>query len=291
MLKVSRAIFQLTILVFCVLFFMSCVEWAHDKASSPPINPDSNGDEQADSININIANLNVASGVNYSPAQVAKIFYHYNFDIICFNDLPQGGWIDRVSQLLDMEYKVVSDVSSANDKNRYKAILSKSPLFNFNEFLLNASGWHPASMISAEIEKNSNKFIIYSLQIAGSKGEKGSYSNTIATNIIQRIKESRAIVAGDFDNTPEEESLHLFNNSGMNNMWDDLKVELQNENTCCLLENSKKGIVDHILYTCVSRSHTYKGGIIELKPALSNHKIIWAILEFPPPRVKKHRTK
>lgn len=278
-------------LLFLLFILSSCIEWAHDNIKTGKTSPTRNDDdeEHADSIRIRIANFNAGSGINCSPDKAAKILFPYNFDIVCFNDIPQGNWIERVGMILGLDYYFIGKVSSANQKNRYKGILSKYPIRNTNEYILNSTGWKPASIINGIIEKNSNLFAIYSLQIAGSDGEKNSYANMIATNIIQRIKNTRAIVAGDCDNTPDDEAMKLFDNAGMDNIWNDVDVDKNKESTSFLSKNINKGITDHILYSKMSLSHTLKAGIIEVNPNIAEHKIIWAVLEFPPPRVKKNR--
>jgi maltose 6'-phosphate phosphatase len=282
--------YRLIFLVSCVLCLTSCIEWAHDNSRSKKISIVYNDDdERADSIRIKIANFNAGTGSICSPDKAAKILFPYNFDIVCFNEIPQGNWIDRVGMILGLNYSIVGKVSSANQKNKYKGILSRYPIKNSNEFMLNSTGWNPASIINGIIEKNSNLFAIYSLQIAGSKGEKGSYANMIATNILQRIKNSRLIIAGDCDNTPDDEAMLLFNEHDINNIWNDVDYDKTVESSLYTGGNNNKGIVDHIFYSSISRSHTLKAGFIEVKPNFSNHKIVWALLEFPPPRVKKNR--
>ena len=263
------------------------MKWAQDPFSSPPSSPGEG--PMTDSIRIKIANFNAGSGINFTPDRVAKVLFPLNFDIICFNEIPEGNWIDRVGEILDMHYSFVGKVSSANQKDQFKGILSRIPIESTNEFILSSSGWKPASIITVLIEKNSNLFGIYCLQIAGSTGEKGSYANVISTDLIRRLKDARIIISGDFDNKPDDRAMQLFSEAHMNNMWTDLDVDFSNETTVYSDNNLNKGITDQILYSSQARSHTVKGGFIETKPRLSNHKIIWALLEFPPPLVKKNR--
>ena len=119
----------------------------------------------------------------------------------------------------------------------------------------------------------------------------------------KKVKDARIIISGDFGNTPDDKALKLFYDEGMNNIWTDLDIDTQNESSVYtdyqinrlsdyqidrLSDYQKKlGITDQILYSQISRSHTLKGGFIETKPMISKHKIVWALLGFPPPRVKK----
>jgi maltose 6'-phosphate phosphatase len=270
-----------------LLLFSSCIQWAHDPFSSPPTNPDE--DTQSDSIRIKIANYNAGFGINSTPDKVAEVLFPFNFDIICFNEIPSGNWIERVGKILDMKYSFVGKVSSANKKDNYKGILCKVPIQSSNEYILNSKGWQPASVITVVIENNSNLFGIYCLQIAGSNGEKGSYANVIATNLMRRLKDARIILSGDFENSPDDKALKLFYEGGMNNIWKNLNINTSNESSVYTDINNSIGITDQILYSKLAHSHTVKGGFIETKPTLSDHKIVWALLEFPPPLVKKKR--
>ncbi len=291
-------------IVLCSLFivhcFVSCVKWSKDPFSSPPGSPDRIDNKISNSISINIACYNVSSGINASPERVAKIFIPFRYDVICFTEVPDGDWILRIGVILGMDYYYKSRISSGNEKDKFKAILSKTPISNTNEFMLNSNGWHPASAIKGDIYKMENKFQIITLQIPGSDGKKGSYAQLVAEGIIKKFTNERLIIAGDFGNHSDEPALKIYNSIPLINIWDDIKINIAEESTCCLYENVNKGITDHILYGNIAGAHAIKGGYVDVKLSgdvdksnsnyyISNHKPVWALLEFAPPKLKKKR--
>ena len=56
------------------------------------------------------------------------MFKPYKLDIIGFNEVPDGDWTARVGKVLGMKHCYVGKISSANHKDKYKSILSRTPL-------------------------------------------------------------------------------------------------------------------------------------------------------------------
>ena len=65
-----------------------------------------------------------------------EIFKPYKLDIIGFDEAPDGDWTNRVGKVLGMQYSFVGKVSSANHKNKYKTILSRTRLEDPEEHVL-----------------------------------------------------------------------------------------------------------------------------------------------------------
>ena len=82
------------------------------------------------SIAIRVASYNVEFSRSTTPEQVGNMFKPYHLDIIGFNEAPDGDWTARVGKVLGMKYSFVGKISSANHKDKYKTILSRTPLEN-----------------------------------------------------------------------------------------------------------------------------------------------------------------
>ena len=84
--------------------------------------------ESDKSIHVRVAAYNVEFGENATPEQIGEMFKPYNLDIIGFNEVPDGDWTARVGKVLGMKHVYVGKISSANHKDKYKSILSRTPL-------------------------------------------------------------------------------------------------------------------------------------------------------------------
>ena len=80
------------------------------------------------SILIRVAAYNVEFGKSTTPEQVGKMFKPFKLDMIGFNEVPDGDWTARVGKVLGMSFSYVGKISSANHKDKYKSILSRTPL-------------------------------------------------------------------------------------------------------------------------------------------------------------------
>ena len=101
------------------------------------------------SIAIRVASYNVEFSRSATPEQVGNMFKPYKLDIIGFNEAPDGDWTARVGKVLGMKYSFVGKISSANHKDKYKTILSRTPLKDTEEHKLTGVGWNPASVVRA----------------------------------------------------------------------------------------------------------------------------------------------
>ena len=79
-------------------------------------------------ISVRVAAYNVEFGKNASPEEIGRMFKPYNLDIIGFNEVPDGDWTARVGKVVGMKHTYVGKISSANHKDKYKSILSRTPL-------------------------------------------------------------------------------------------------------------------------------------------------------------------
>ena len=79
-------------------------------------------------LHVRVAAYNVEFGKNASPEEIGKMFKPYDLDIIGFNEVPDGDWTARVGKVLGMKHTYVGKISSANHKDKYKSILSRTTL-------------------------------------------------------------------------------------------------------------------------------------------------------------------
>ena len=117
-------------------------------------------------LHVRVAAYNVEFGKNASPEEIGKMFKPYDLDIIGFNEVPDGDWTARVGKVLDMKHTYVGKISSANHKDKYKSILSRTTLQDTIEHELSVQrrrSWNPASVVQAvtQIEGIPVSFIPY----------------------------------------------------------------------------------------------------------------------------------
>ena len=112
-------------------------------------------------ITVRVASYNVVFGSMTTPEQLGEMFKPYNLDIIGFSEVPDGDWTARVGKVLGMKHSYVGTISSANHKDKYKSILSRTPLDGTTEHELrvNRRGfWNPASY---EPQQKSKAFLLH----------------------------------------------------------------------------------------------------------------------------------
>jgi endonuclease/exonuclease/phosphatase family metal-dependent hydrolase len=215
------------------------------------------------------------------------MFKPYNFDIIGFNEVPDGEWTARVGKVLGMKHTYVGKISSANHKDKYKSILSRTPLQSTVEYELTVQrrrSWNPASVVQAITQIDGIPISFYSLHICRStESHNTGHAYRLANEILPKDKTDRIIVLGDFNNEMGDLALKKIEQTGMRATWEDLKIDLSKEFTYNALdpEQPNAGVIDHIFYNTAFRANTKSGGIIELKKPLSDHKPVWAEIVFP----------
>ena len=233
-------------------------------------------------IAVRVAAYNVEFGKSAAPEQIGEILKPYALDIIGFNEVPDGDWTARVGKVLGMNYCYVGKISSANHKDKYKSILSRTPLEVTAEHELRVQrGWNPASAVRAETEIHGVPIAFYSLHISGSKGNDG-HANLLATEILPNETTGRVIVVGDYNNNIGDVAMNAIEGAGFRPTWKDLKIDVSKLFTYNAQNPQKNhGVIDHILYNTASGAKATDGSIIELEQPLSDHKPIWAEISFP----------
>jgi endonuclease/exonuclease/phosphatase family metal-dependent hydrolase len=233
---------------------------------------------------VRVAAYNVEFSRSTTPEQVGEMFKPYNLDIIGFNEVPDGDWTARVGKVLGMEHSYVGKISSANHKDKYKSILSWTPLEGTTEYELEVPRrrcWHPASVVRAATKIDGLSFAFYSLHICTS-GANDGHAHSLATKVLVEEATERVIVVGDYNNNIGDDAMKTIEGVGFRPTWIDLKIDVSKEFTYNAQNpESNLGVIDHILYNTSAGAKVTDGGIIELKNPLSDHKPVWAQIVFP----------
>jgi endonuclease/exonuclease/phosphatase family metal-dependent hydrolase len=236
---------------------------------------------------VRVAAYNVEFGRSTSPEQVGKMFKPYNLDIIGFNEVPDGDWTARVGKILGMKHSYVGKISSANHKDKYKSILSRTPFEATAEHELSVKrkrSWNPASVVQAVTKIDGAEVAIYSLHVCRSTdSHRMGHAYRLTNEVLSKEKTDRVIVLGDFNNNMGDTAMNMLEESGFRPTWKDLEIDVSKEFTYNALkpEQPNAGVIDHIFYNTGSKAITKSGGIIELKKPLSDHKPVWADISFP----------
>ncbi|MDE0866302.1 MAG: hypothetical protein OSA98_21175 [Rubripirellula sp.] len=232
-------------------------------------------------ITVRVASYNVEFGKSATPEKIGEMFKPYKLDIIGFDEAPDGDWTARVGKVLGMQYCFVGKISSANHKDKYKTILSRTPLEGTEEYELTGRGWNPASVVRAVTEIDGVSFAFYSLHISKS-GANDGHAHSLSTKVLPKERTKRVIVVGDFNNNIGDAAMKTVEGAGFRPTWNDLKIDVSKEFTYNAQDPEKNhGVIDHILHNNLSDAQATDGGIIELEKPLSDHKPIWAEIVFP----------
>ena len=238
-------------------------------------------------LHVRVAAYNVEFGKNASPEEIGKMFKPYDLDIIGFNEVPDGDWTARVGKVLSMKHTYVGKISSANHKDKYKSILSRTTLQDTIEHELSVQrrrSWNPASVVQAVTQIEGIPISFYSIHICRSTdSQKTGHAYRLANEILPKDKTDRIILLGDFNNEMGDNALQVIEKAGMRATWEDLKIDFPKGFTYNALKPKQPnlGVIDHIFYNTKSRANVKEGGIIELQKPLSDHKPVWAEITFP----------
>jgi len=233
---------------------------------------------------VRVAAYNVQFGKWCTPEQVGEMFKEYDFDVIGFGEVPKGDWTARVGKVLGMKHVYVGKHSPYNYKDKYKSLLSRTPLENAQEHHL-GHGW---SAVHAKTTVRGITISVYSLHIGGTERE--GCQRQLAKNVLPKDKSANIIMMGDFNATVGKSRqrrktapMQWLLKAGMRPAWKDLKLDVDKHYTYSLHKPgphniAKYGVIDHVLIGPKSRLRAVKGGMIEMKKPLSDHKPVWAEL-------------
>lgn len=231
---------------------------------------------------VRVASYNVEYGENATPEEIGAMLKPFHLDLIGFCEAPAGDWTARVGKVLGMKYAYVGAISSANHKDKYKSILSKTPLDDRREFEMNTDTiWNPASAVRAVTTIRGANVAFYSLHIAGSDGKTGHAAELVG-HILPKETEEKVVVVGDFNNRLGDAAIDAILRAGMQVTWKDLEIDVAPRYTYNALDPAiNGGVIDHIFYNIASGGKVTAGDIVELEKHLSDHKPVWAEITFP----------
>ncbi len=238
---------------------------------------------------IKVMAYNVEYGRNVTTEEMSSFLMLQQADVICFNEVPEKGWTKKVGGFLDMKYSYEGDIASANHKEnykdktksyygKYKSILSRYPLENTHEVLLEGVRWSPASAVVATIKVSKKKsLLVFSLHIpTGIDNPKKSKAYHLAQLLKTNYSNiDKIVLAGDFNDRYDSEPLKFLYNQGFINPYSTLNIDLSQATTLSR-ENINGKVIDHILYKGIK---VKRAGIIEEK-TLSDHKPVWAVFKL-----------
>ncbi|MGY8686500.1 MAG: Ca2+-dependent phosphoinositide-specific phospholipase C, partial [Verrucomicrobiales bacterium] len=257
---------------------------------------------------VRIAAYNVLFGNWATPEAVGTMFLPYDLDIIGFSEVPNGDWTARVGKVLGMEHAYVGEISSANHVNKYKSILSRTPLTNTHEIDIPNHGWSPASLVGAETNVKGVPMLVYATHIPGRpafiEDASGAAATFLAESVIPQAiaYAAHVVLVGDLNHWIGDAPFDLIEAAGMHSMWKDLEIDTQRLSTHQHIESgTESGVIDHILWHPSSAIRATQGGVIyngfnlpdtdrtmeryqreweQSGKPLSDHRPVWVSLEF-----------
>ncbi len=257
---------------------------------------------QVSAAKLRVVAYNVACGQWATPEQIAEVLKPLNADIVLLSEVPKANrgkkvkdWSRLLGEALGLDHVWVGSVSSANHKaptwgdvtgnygGKFKSILSRNPLSNGSDILIEGSGWKRASAVRVETEIDGRKFALYSLHLPGfahhnkpptsSAACEGSKHKALTDHINAEKESYDVIVAGDF------------------NEWTDGLVMQSLLKETKMKNSTKEKSIDHILYSTersmkllqTGRDWGPKNQNKDNKKAegcLSDHPWVWCELEI-----------
>jgi endonuclease/exonuclease/phosphatase family metal-dependent hydrolase len=230
---------------------------------------------------------NVEFGKNATAEEIGEALQFYQPDIVAFNEVPGGDWTARVGKVLDLPHVYVGKISSANHQDKYKSILSRTPLENKQEHKLKGIDWNPASAVSAVTTIDGKRIAVYSLHVSGAYGDGSDpvkrHTGYLVDQVLAKDDTDHIIVAGDFNDRLGEPVMNYCEQAGYRSMWTDLKIDVTRDSalsTWNALTDERAGVIDHILYKSRSPMSVVAGGIADRGKPLSDHHPVWAEIEM-----------
>ena len=203
---------------------------------------------------------NVACGQWATPEQIAELLKPLNPDIVLLSEVPIANkgkkvkdWSLRLAEALGLGHVHVGTSSSAGHKapkwgdstgdygGKYKSIISRTPLTNGKNIIVEGSGWKRANPVRVETVIAGRKFALYSLHLPGYAHNKRQPTKTEA------YENSKHKALADHINA-EDPSYDLIVGGDFNE-WTDGVVMGGLLKACKLKNVVTEQSIDHILYS------------------------------------------
>lgn len=241
-------------------------------------------------IKLKVAAYNVEFSDKGTAEEIGKALKPYDFDIVCFVEAPDGDWIKKVGKAMGLKHSVVGKYSTAGHKDKYKTILSRTPLSHQSEVLMSDT-LHTATRALTTIK--GKKIAIYSVHFPFGWRDQAHIDETThkISTFIEYLRESPAdevpLVIGDLNfiqSTDEIRSPYyeMFRELGMDASWGDLGIDVTELTTMVKSRPEPRPggrVIDHIIYP-TDKVRAVDGQILEMDRHLSDHKPVWALLEL-----------
>ena len=248
-----------------------------------------NQSKNENAIQIKVAGYNVEFSKNASAIEIGEALKPYDFDVVCFSEAPGGDWTKEVGSVMGLNHIVLGKYSTAGHKDKYKTIASRIPLYDYEEVLM-ADTLHSATRAKMKVKQT--EFVIYSVHFPfATKGqdhydETNNKIQTLVNYLKERQNKELPIVAGDFNFIPTNALVvnqyhKMFEDIGLDVSWKELGIDCTKQNTYNALKSEDNGngnVIDHIMYDA-TKIRALDGSILEMEKHLSDHKLVWALLE------------
>ena len=139
-------------------------------------------------------------------------------DLVLLNEVPKfnpgddaADWSGRIAEKLELPFFYVGSISSAHHRapewgditghygGKFKSIMSRWPLSNTHDYLLEGEGWSPASAVRAELKIGAARWAIYSLHVPGHRVYDRSKHRSLVSDVLANEPLEHVVVAGDFN--------------------------------------------------------------------------------------------
>ncbi len=239
---------------------------------------------------IKVAAYNVEVSRNATAEQIGEALKGYDFDVVAFSEAPGGDWTKRVGKVLGLDYVIVGKYSTAGHDDKYKSLVSRTPLYDYEEILM-ADTLHTATRAKTKIDEH--EIALYSVHFPFGWRDQAHIDETTGkiTAFVRHLKEKQSqeisVVMGDFNFIPshadyQSQYYEMFVDIGLDVSWKELGIDVTKRNTHNAFKPEDEGsgkVIDHIMYNPRKLSAT-RGQIIEMKKPLSDHKPVWASLQL-----------
>lgn len=239
---------------------------------------------------LKVAAYNVEFSKSATAQEIGNFLRSYNFDVVCFSEAPGGEWTKNVARALGLKHYVTGRYSTAGHKDKYKAIVSKTPLYGYEEVLM-ADTLHTATKARTKID--GKEVTLYSVHfpfgwrdqahIDETTGKIKAFEEHLTEN---RTKEAYSLVMGDFNFIVSRQDTvsayyELLKKSGYEVTWKGLNIPIDNKGTMVkfVAKGDNGRVIDHIMYR-PEMMKALQGEILEMERPLSDHKPVWALFEF-----------
>jgi len=235
-----------------------------------------------------IISWNLEYAKSTTPEAVAADLAPWRPDVICFCEVPGGGWTDLAGEALGMAYSAVGRVASANHdldypdatgrfSGKFRSILSRAPLTHVHEVLLEGVGWQPASVLLARTVVDDAEVLVGALHIpTGASAPAASCAGDLA-RFLEYLRDERMIMAGDYNDLPASAPLDALAKMGFRCPWSEVGFAVKEAKTHDAKSDRNGGVIDHILFrgpfVCT------RSAILDKTPPRSDHFAILADLK------------